>query len=159
MAVVNQYKAIYPIENSFENEIIYINATSMEKAIEMLKTEKAIEPKLISLQHENILTEFTEETFVNFEIKSYYNDGIDDVEIPQCTAYPTILTNCKRGDTLYMQAPNYSFIENGIEVTYTFDKWMYEETEYTENPQIITIPLDESVTIMTVKAIYSKTTE
>ena len=63
MAIINQYKAIYPIVNSrFENEDIYINATSMEKAVNMITTEKGSEPIMISKIHDNVLTEPTEET-------------------------------------------------------------------------------------------------
>lgn len=40
MAIINQYKAIYPIINSrFENEDVYINATSMEKAVNMITSK------------------------------------------------------------------------------------------------------------------------
>lgn len=73
MAIINQYKAIYPITNSrFENEDVYINTTSMEKAVNMITTEKGSEPMMISKIHDNVLTEPTEETTVAFEIKSYY---------------------------------------------------------------------------------------
>ena len=166
MAIINQYKAVYPLENTrFENEDVYINATSMEKAVNMITTEKGTEPILISKIHDNVLTEPTEETTVAFEIKSYYIDSetSEEIEVPNCVAYPTSLPSCSRGSTLYMQTPNYTFTEEveGQEVTvmYTFDKWLYNETEYTNNPQIFTIPLDESIQSVTVKSIYIRTIE
>ena len=61
MAIVNQYKAVYNIENTpFEHENIYINATSMEKAVAMITTEKNEEPIIMSKTQENVLTEPTE---------------------------------------------------------------------------------------------------
>lgn len=159
MAIINQYKAIYPITNSkFENEDVYINATSMEKAVNMITTEKGSEPKIISLTNENILTEVTEETTVDFTITSYYlDDDENEVEVSDCIAYPTSLNDVTRGSTIYMQTPSYTLTEDDTEVTYTFSKWVYDETEYTSNPQVITIPLDESVTTMAVKCIYTRT--
>ena len=166
MAIINQYKAIYPIINSrFENEDVYINATSMEKAVNMITTEKGSEPIMISKIHDNVLTEPTEETTVAFEIKSYYIDeeSGEEIEVPNCIAYPTSVPSCTRGSTLYMQTPNYSFIEiveeEEITVNYTFKKWIYNETEYTSNPQIFTIPLDEEVSSVSVKAIYTRSVE
>ena len=62
-----------------------------------------------------------------------------------------------------MQTPNYSFKEeiDGEEVTvnYTFKKWVYGEIEYTNNPQIFTIPLNEEITSVSVKAIYVRSVE
>ena len=95
MAIVNQYKAVYPVKNTrFENEEIYINSTSMEKAVNMITTEKGTEPKIISKIHENVLTEPTSETTVDFDERlfklddPYYVDpfdqfltGIDDTNI------------------------------------------------------------------------------
>ena len=164
MAIINQYKAIYPITNSrFENEDVYINATSMKKAVNMITTEKGSEPMMISKIHDNVLTEHTEETTVVFEIKSYYIDDAsgEEIEVPNCVAYPTSVPSCTRGSTLYMQTPNYSFTEEveGEEVTvnYTFEKWVYDEIEYTNNPQIFTIPLNEEISSVSIKAIYTRT--
>ena len=166
MAIINQYKAIYPIVNSrFENEDVYINATSMEKAVNMITTEKGSEPIMISKIHDNVLTESTQETTVAFEIKSYYVDeeSSEEVEVPNCVGYPTSVPSCTRGSTLYMQTPNYSFTEiveeEEITVNYNFKKWIYNETEYTSNPQIFTIPLDEEVSSVSLKAIYARTVE
>lgn len=159
MAIVNQYKAVYPVKNTrFENEEIYINSTSMEKAVNLITTEKGTEPKIISKIHENVLTEPTSETTVDFEIKSYYIDKTtsEEIPIPNCIAYPPILSNCKRGDTVYMQAPNYSFEENENTINYTFEKWVYDDTEFTDNPQILTLTLDESISKITVKVIYNQ---
>lgn len=62
-----------------------------------------------------------------------------------------------------MQTPNYSFTEEieGEEVTvnYTFEKWLYGEIEYTNNPQIFTIPLDEEISSVNIKAIYIRNVE
>ena len=158
MGVINQYKAIYPLENSFESEIKYINATSMEKAIQMISTEIGFEPKIISRQIDNILTEETKTTTISFEIKSYYKSNDGKIEISKCVAYPTSLNNCVRGSTVYMQSPNtYDFIEDNINVRYTFLKWVYENIEYMDNPQIFTLPLDETITNVTIQAIYEKT--
>ena len=166
MAIINQYKAIYPIINSrFENEDVYINATSMEKAVNMITTEKGSEPIMISKIHDNVLTESTQETTVAFEIKSYYVDeeSSEEVEVPNCVGYPTSVPSCTRGSTLYMQTPNYSFKEeiDGKEVTvnYIFEKWIYNEIEYTNNPQIFTIPLNEEISLVSVKAIYTRSVE
>ena len=157
MAIINQYKAIYPIENSFETETLYINATSMEKAVQLISTEKGSEPKIISKQIDNILTESTSETAISFEIKSYYISDDEEIEIPNCIAYPTSLNNCTRGSTVYMQSPEYyEFVENEINVKYTFLKWVYNDIEYSENPQIFTLPLDESINLVTIKAIYER---
>lgn len=164
MAIINQYKAIYPIINSrFENETYYINATSMEKAVDLIATAIGTDPIMISKIHDNVLTEPTEETTVAFEIKSYYinEESGEEIEVPNCIAYPTSVPSCTRGSTLYMQTPNYSFKEeiDGEEVTvnYTFEKWVYGEIEYTNNPQIFTIPLNEEVSSVSVKAIYTRT--
>lgn len=160
MAIINQYKAIYPVENSrFENENVYINATSMEKAVNMITIEKGTEPKIISKIYENVLTEPTEETTVNFKITSYYIDfdTEEEIEIDECVAYPTELNSVVRGSTIYMQTPNYTFTEDET-IFYSFSKWIYNDIEYTNNPQIITVPLDESITEINVKAIYTKTT-
>ena len=166
MAIINQYKAIYPIINSrFENEDVYINATSMEKAVNMITTEKGSEPIMISKIHDNGLTEPTEETTVAFEIKSYYinEESGEEIEVPNCIAHPTSVPSCTRGSTLYMQTPNYSFTEiveeEEITVNYNFKKWIYNETEYTSNPQIFTIPLDEEISSVSIKAIYVRTVE
>lgn len=158
MGIINQYKAIYPLKNSFESEIRYINATSMEKAVQMISTEIGFEPKIISRQIDNILTEENKTTTISFEIKSYYKSNDEEIEIPKCVAYPASLSNCIRGSTVYMQSPNtYDFIENGINVRYTFLKWVYENIEYTDNPQIFTLPLDETITNVIIQAIYEKT--
>lgn len=166
MAIINQYKAIYPIINSrFENETYYINATSMEKAVDLIATAIGTDPIMISKIHDNVLTEPTEETTVAFEIKSYYinEESGEEIEVPNCIAYPTSVPSCTRGSTLYMQTPNYSFKEeiDGEEVTvnYTFEKWVYGEIEYTNNPQIFTIPLNEEVSSVSVKAIYTRSVE
>ena len=62
-----------------------------------------------------------------------------------------------------MQTPNYSFTEiveeEEITVNYNFKKWIYNETEYINNPQIFTIPLDEEISSLSVKAIYTRTVE
>lgn len=166
MAIINQYKAIYPIINSrFENETYYINATSMEKAVDLIATAIGTDPIMISKIHDNVLTEPTEETTVAFEIKSYYinEESGEEIEVPNCIAYPTSVPSCTRGSTLYMQTPNYSFKEeiDGEEVTvnYIFEKWVYDEIEYTNNPQIFTIPLNEEITSVSIKAIYTRTIE
>ena len=101
------------------------------------------------------------ESYVN----SYYIDeeSSEEIEVPNCVAYPTSVPSCTRGSTLYMQTPNYSFKEEieGEEVTvnYTFEKWVYDEIEYINNPQIFTIPLDEKVSSVSIKAIYTRTVE
>lgn len=166
MAIINQYKAVYPLENTrFENEDVYINATSMEKAVNMITTEKGSEPIMISKIHDNVLTEPTEETTVAFEIKSYYIDeeSGEEIEVPNCVAYPTSISTCTRGSTLYMQSPNYSFTEEvegeKVTVNYTFEKWVYGEIEYTNNPQIFTIPLNEDISSVSIKAIYTRSVE
>ena len=137
----------------------------MEKAVNMITTENGSEPIMISKIHDNVLTEPTEETTVAFEIKSYYinEESGEEIEVPNCIAYPTSVPSCTRGSTLYMQTPNYSFKEEieGEEVTvnYIFEKWVYDEIEYINNPQIFTIPLDEKVSSVSVKAIYVKSVE
>ena len=137
----------------------------MEKAVDLIATAIGTDPIMISKIHDNVLTEPTEETTVAFEIKSYYIDkeSGEEIEVPNCIAYPTSVPSCTRGSTLYMQTPNYSFteiVEEGeITVNYTFKKWIYNETEYTNNPQIFTIPLNEEVNSVSVKAIYVRSAE
>lgn len=166
MAVINEYKVTYPSTvNNFESDLHYINATSMEKAVEMSKLEYGLEPTICTKVRENVLTEITSATTVDFQLKSYYIDeeSGEEIEVPNCVAYPTSVPSCTRGSTLYMQTPNYSFTEEieGEEVTvnYTFEKWVYGQTEYTNNPQIFTIPLDEEITLVNVKAIYVRNVE
>lgn len=162
MAIINQYKATYPIANtSFQTNEVYVNATSMEKAVSLLNLRYENEPNIISKLRDNVLTEVTSETTVNFQIKSYYidEDTQEEIEIPECVAYPTIISNAVRGNTVYMSAPNYQFTEivnEEITRTYTFEKWIYDNEEYTNNPQEFVIPLDESVTTVTMKAIYTR---
>ena len=59
----------------------------MEKAVNMITTEKGSEPIMISKIHDNVLTEPTEETTVAFEIKSYYIDeeSGEEIEVPAQT--------------------------------------------------------------------------
>lgn len=166
MAIINQYRAVYPIENSFECDSYYVNASSMEKAINMLSTQYGKEPRHISLTKENVLTEITSETTVNFEIKSYYIDSEtqEEIEIPSCIAYPTIVENAVRGNTIYCYSPSEYNIEEEIEgeittVHYTFSKWINGNIESTDNPFIVAIPLDESITSMIIKAIYTRNVE
>lgn len=165
MAILNEYKTTYPnTSNNFETDSFYINATSMEKAVQMATLQYGSEPTICTKIRNNVLTEITSETTVDFQIKSYYIDeSSEEIEIPNCVAYPTSVPNCARGSTLYMQTPNYSFAEEieGKEVTvnYTFEKWVYGQTEYTNNPQIFTIPLDEEITSVSIKAIYTRSVE
>lgn len=157
MAVLNEYKATYPIENSFQNESVFINATSMEKAVSMLNSQYGKEPEFITKLHDNVLTEITDETTVNIEVKSYYidEDTQQEVEIPPCIAYPTNVINAKRGNTIYFTAPTYNLNEeSGFLGEWTLDKWIYNTTESTDNPFIFTVPLDESITSILIKAIY-----
>jgi hypothetical protein len=163
MAIINQYKAIYPIENTrFETESKYVNASSMKNAIEILTTQYG-EPKIISKTENNVLTETYIPTTVNFQIKSYFidDDTHEEVEVSKCIAYPTLINNAIRGNTVYLSSPNYQFVENVNEeeftVNYTFEKWMYDEVELSND--IFTIPLDESITEVVVKAIYERTVE
>lgn len=169
MAIINQYRAIYPVEKTyFETSETYVNATSMEKAVSMLNSQYGSEPIIISKIRDNVLTE-NPETYVNFEIKSYYfdEDTQQEIEIPNCIAYPTSIPNAVRGNTVYLSAPNYTFNEliedddeliedEEISVTYTFEKWIYDNEEFTDNPYVFTIPLDEEITEITIKAIYIK---
>jgi len=164
MAIINQYKATYPSKvNNFESDNFYINATSMETAVKMANLQYGEEPTICTKIRDNVLTEVTSATTVNFQIKSYYIDeeSGEEIEVPNCIAYPTSISACTRGSTLYMQTPNYSFTEEveGEEVTvnYIFEKWIYDEIEYTNNPQIFTIPLDEEITSVSIKAIYTRT--
>ncbi len=166
MAVINQYKATYPSKvNNFESDSFYINANSMQKAVEMASIQYGNEPTICTKIRDNVLTEITESTTVDFQIKSYYidEDTQQEIEVPNCIAYPTSVPSCTRGSTLYMQTPNYSFTEEveGEEVTtnYTFEKWVYGEIEYTNNPQIFTIPLDEEISSVSIKAIYTRNVE
>lgn len=157
MAVLNEYKATYPIENSFQNKSVFINATSMEKAVSMLNSQYGKEPEFITKLHDNVLTEITDETTVNIEVKSYYidEDTQQEVEIPPCIAYPTNVINAKRGNTIYFTAPTYNLNEeSGFLGEWTLDKWIYNTTESTDNPFIFTVPLDESITSILIKAIY-----
>lgn len=137
----------------------------MEKAVDLIATAIGTDPIMISKIHDNVLTEPTEETTVAFEIKSYYIDeeSGEEIEVPNCIAYPTSVPSCTRGSTLYMQTPNYSFteiVEEGeITVNYNFKKWIYNETEYTNNPQIFTIPLNEEISSVSIKAIYVRSVE
>lgn len=168
MAIVNQYKAVYNIENTpFEHENIYINATSMEKAVAMITTEKNEEPIIMSKTQENVLTEPTEETTVHIEAKSYYIDESGDepveVEIPQCIVYPSLITEAKRGSTIYFVAPPYTFEVNDgtdepliITETWNLDKWIYNDIEYTDNPLPFTVTYNEAITEIIIKAIYKK---
>ena len=163
MAIVNEYKASFPLKNTmWQNDIVYVNATSMEKAVNMLNSQFGEEPTIITKIRDNVLTEITEETTVNFQIKSYYIDSEsgDEIEIPNCVAYPNELNNATRGNTVYLSAPNYTFTESiegyNVEINYIFNKWIYETEEYIDNPHMFIIPLDESVTNVVVKAIYTK---
>ena len=71
MAIINQYKVTYPSTvNNFESDSFYINATSMEKAVEMSTLEHGLEPTICTRIHDNVLTEVTSATTVNFQIKS-----------------------------------------------------------------------------------------
>lgn len=159
MAIINEYKATYPIRNTtWQTENVYINATSMEKAVNMLNAQYGNEPEIISKIRDNVLTEVTSASTVTFYIKSYYidEDTQQEIEVPSCISYPPIITDCQRGTTVYMSAPNYQISEEGILRTYTFEKWVYGTEEWTDNPHMFTIPLDESVTEVTVKAIYER---
>lgn len=159
MAVINQYKGTYPSTvNNFESDYYFVNATSMEKAVNMLTTQYGKEPTIIAKLQDNVLTEVTSETNVNFQIKSYYidEDTQQEIEVSKCIAYPTSIPNATRGNIVYLSAPNYTFIENEISVTYTFEKWIINDEEFTDNPHEYVIPLDESVTDIIIKAIYTK---
>lgn len=161
MAIINQYKVTYPVENtSFEHENIYINATSMEKAINLITTEKGKEPLIASRIHDNVLTEPTSETTVTVNVISFYiNDEEEEVLIPECLVYPSHLTDVKRGNTIYFTAPSYTFGEEYTEElqgTWELDKWIYNEEEFTDNPYMFTVTYDESINEITVKAKYIK---
>ena len=159
MAEINQYKVTYPITiNNFESNSYYINATSMEKAVEMSNLEHGSEPTICARVHDNVLTEVTSATTVNFQIKSYYidEDTQEEIEVPNCVAYPTSIPTAPRGNTVYLSAPNYQFEEDDILRTYTFEKWVYNTDEFTDNPHEFVIPLDESVTNVVIKAIYNR---
>ena len=159
MAIINQYKATYPSTiNNFESDSFYINATSMEKAVEMAKLQYGSEPTICTRVHDNVLTEVTSATTVNFQIKSYYidEDTQEEIEVPNCVAYPTSIPNTPRGNTVYLSAPNYQFEEDDVLRTYTFEKWIYNNEEFTDNPHEFVIPLDESVTDVIIKAIYTR---
>ena len=78
MAIVNEYKGRYPSEvNNFETDSFYVNATSMEKAVSMLTLEHGKEPTICTKIRDNVLTEITNETTVNIEVKSYYSQFVD----------------------------------------------------------------------------------
>ena len=163
MAVINQYKATYPSTvNNFESDSHYINATSMEKAVEMATLQYGKEPTICTKIRENVLTEVTSSTTVNFQIKSYYidEDTQQEIEVSKCVAYPTSIPNATRGNTVYLSSPNYTFTEmineDEITITYTFEKWVIVNEEFTDNPHEYVIPLDESVTDIIIKAIYTK---
>ena len=160
MAIVNQYKATYPVENTtWQTNDVYINASSMEKAVNMLNTQYGSEPTIISKIRDNVLTEITDETTVSINATSYYiNDNEEEVPIPLCKVYPSEITNVKRGNTIYFTAPTYTFDEEYGELmgTWNLVKWIYNGEEFTDNPYIFTTPLDESVTDVEIKAIYSK---
>ena len=162
MAIINEYKATFPIKNtSWQTNTVYINATSMEKAVNMLTLEYGEEPTDCVRIRDNVLTEVTSATTVNFQIKSYYIDEEEqEIEVPNCIAYPTSLPTATRGNTVYLSAPNYQFVETEDEEeitrTYTFEKWVYDGNEFTDNPHEFVIPLDESITDVIVKAIYSR---
>lgn len=159
MPIINQYKVTYPSTvNNFESNSYYINATSMKKAVEMSNLEHGSEPTICTRVHDNILTEVTSVTTVNFQIKSYYidEDTQEEIEVPNCVAYPTSIPTAPRGNTVYLSAPNYQFEEDDILRTYTFEKWVYNTDEFTDNPHEFVIPLDESVTNVVIKAIYNR---
>ena len=159
MAVVNEYKANYPIEHSYQTDTVFINASSMEKAVSMLNAQYGKEPNYIAKIRDNVLTEITNETTVNIQVKSYYinTETEEEVEIPPCVVYPTTVINAKRGNTIYFTAPTYNLDEeSGFLGEWYLDKWIYGETESTDNPYIFTVPLDESVTSVLIKAIYTK---
>jgi hypothetical protein len=163
MAIVNQYKAVYPIENTkWENNFIYINATSMQKAIEMLNIQYGSEPTCISEIRKNVLTEVTLETTVSVNANSYYIDeNENEIEIPLCVVYPSELTNVQRGNTIYFTAPNYDFDETygEYEGKWKFVKWIYNNEDITDNPYVFTTPLDESIGVVNIKVIYEKVTD
>ena len=161
MAIINQYKAVYPIENTpFEHENICVNATSMEKAVNLITVEKGSEPLVVSLIHENVLTEPTAETSVTVNVISFYlNNEQEEVLIPECLVYPSHLTDVKRGNTIYFTAPSYTFGEEYTEElqgTWELDKWLYNEEEFADNPYIFTVTYDESVSEIMIKAKYIK---
>lgn len=159
MPIINQYKVTYSSTvNNFESNSYYINATSMEKAVEMSNLEHGSEPTICARVHDNVLTEVTSATTVNFQIKSYYidEDTQEEIEVPNCVAYPTSIPTAPRGNTVYLSAPNYQFEEDDILRTYTFEKWVYNTDEFTDNPHEFVIPLDESVTNVVIKAIYNR---
>ena len=155
MSVINQYQITYPSEkNNFESDIFQINATSMEKAVEMAKLQYGKEPVICTKIHDNVLTEITSPTTVNFQIKSYYIENEQEIEIPNCVAYPTNIENAIRGSTVYLSSPDYQFYEDDVLIMYTFDKWIYNNETLSDN--VFIIPLDESITEITLKAIYEK---
>lgn len=153
MAVLNQYKGIFKINGTLETESICVNATSMGNAIKMLTLEKGKEPIYVSLNVENILTEYTEETFVDVYTKSVSIDEESGEEtlLSDCKIYPVTLLETKRGNSIYFSAPNY----DGEERTYSFNRWILPNgEESTENPLFAIIPLDESIVDLTYKAVY-----
>lgn len=157
MAIINQYKTTYPSTvNTFECDTYFINATSMEKAVEMATLQYGKEPTICTKTQENVLTEVTSATTVNFQIKSFYidEDTQEEIEVPNCIAYPTTIANATRGTTVYLSAPTYQFEEDDVLRTYTFEKWIYNDTELENN--IFIIPLDESITDVIIKAIYTR---
>ena len=157
MAVVNQYKANYPIKNSYQTDTVFINATSMEKAVNMLNTQYGSEPTFITKIHDNVLTEITDETTVSINADSYYiDDEEQEIPIPECKVYPTSISNVKRGNTVYFTAPNYTFYEEDVPTIWILDKWIYNGEEFTDNPYLFTVPLDESITDIEIKVIYKK---
>lgn len=159
MAILNEYRATYPISNTtWQTENVYVNATSMEKAVNMLSSQYGNEPDVISKIRDNVLTEVTDATTVLFDIKSYYidEDTQQEVLVSSCIGYPPLITNAQRGTTVYMTAPSYQIEEEGVLRTYTFNKWIYGTEEWTDNPHMFVIPLDESVSQVTVKVIYDR---
>ena len=158
MAVVNQYKANYPIKNSYQTDTVFINATTMEKAVNMLNIQYGSEPTFITKIHDNVLTEITDETTVSINTYSYYIDDEEhEVPIPECKVYPTNISNVKRGNTVYFTAPTYTFDEySELMGTWNLVKWIYNGEEFTDNPYLFTVPLDESITDIEIKAIYTK---
>lgn len=160
MAIINEYKGSYPSKvNTFETDSFYVNASSMEKAVSMLTLEHGEEPTICTKIRDNVLTEITDETTVNIEVKSYYidEDTQEEIEIPPCIVYPNIIENAKRGNTIYFTAPTYNLDEeSGFLGEWNLDKWIYNTTESTDNPFIFTVPLDESITSILIKAIYTK---
>ena len=155
MAIINQYKMTYPSTiNNFESDVFYINATSMEVAVKMANLQYGKEPNICTKTQDNVLTEITSSTTVNFQIKSYYIDDYtqEEIEIPQCVSYPTLIENATRGTTVYLSSPDYQF-EEDVVVKYTFQKWIYNDTELESN--IFIIPLDENITNVVIKALYT----